>query len=127
MVASDYIAISAVVIAMASLYVAIQQVSLMRSHNRLSVRPMLTVYRKRFSNHPVEYSVANHGLGPAIIKSCSVLVDHRIVNAPEGNVLFSALSVLEIDKINVGGNLLGSDEVLENGQEVVLLRFTKSH
>lgn len=124
--ASDYIAISAVVIALASLYVAVKQSNLAREHNRLSVRPFLTIYRKQFLNQPIEYSLENRGIGPAIVNKFSVLVDDGEANSADGNKLLGAADLLGIRREDVGGHLLGPDEVLKPGQEIVFLRFKRS-
>lgn len=126
MTASDIIATSAAIIALASLYVAIQQTALTRTHNRLSVRPFLEIYRKQFDNEPIEYSVENRGIGPAIIKSFHVLVDDKEVAAPDGNSIYAAMDKLSFDRSIVGGHLFGSNEVLKAGQEIVVVRFPTS-
>ena len=46
--ASDFIAIAAGLIAIASFIVAVQQTRLQRIHNRLTVKPILTFYKKEF-------------------------------------------------------------------------------
>ena len=124
--ATNVIAICAVIVALASLYVAIQQTVLTRKHNRLSVRPFLSIYRKQFVGQPIEYSIENRGLGPAIVKRFSILVDGKEVRASDGNNFYAAMDTLEIDRSGVGGHLFASDEVLKAGQEVVVLRFPKS-
>ncbi|MDD2337727.1 MAG: hypothetical protein PHD01_14285 [Geobacteraceae bacterium] len=126
MEASDCIAISAAVIALASLYVAVEQTRLSRKHNRLSVRPFLSIYRKQFKNHPVEYVLENRGLGPAVIKKFSVLVDNCEVDAANENVLLHALDLLSLSRDGVGGNLPGKAESLIAGQSIAILQFGKS-
>ena len=126
MEASNVIAISAAIIALASLYVAIQQNGLARKHNKLSVRPFLAIYRKQFKGKPIEYSIENRGIGPAIVKAFQVLVDGKEVAASDGNCIYAAMDALEIDRNIVGGHLFGPNEVLKAGQEVIVLRFPVS-
>lgn len=126
MEARDITAICAVVIAIASLYVTIRQTALAQKHNRLSVRPFLSIYRKQFVDQPIEYSIENRGIGPAIVKSFQVLVDGKEVIASDGNGVYAAMDALEIDRGSVGGHLFALNEVLKAGQEVVVLRFPKS-
>jgi hypothetical protein len=123
---NDIIAISAAIIALASLYVAIQNTRLARKHNRLSVRPFLSIYRKEFRNQPIEYIVENRGIGPAIVKYFCVLVDGNEVLAQDGNCIYAAMDILEINRDDVGGHLFSSNEVLKAGQDVVVLRLPKS-
>lgn len=126
MIASDVIATSAAIIALASLYVAIRQTELARKHNRLSVRPFIAIYRKQFKGQPIEYSIENRGIGPAIVKSFRVLVNGNEISASDGNIIYEAMDALEIERSHVGGHLFGTNEVLKAGQEVVVLRFPKS-
>lgn len=124
--ATNIIAICASIIALASLFVAVNQATAERTHNRLSVRPFLTIYRKQFNNEPIEYCVENQGLGPAIVTSFVVLVDDNEVNTANGNCIYAATDLLEIDREEVGGHLFGPKEVMKTGQEIVILRFPRS-
>ncbi|MGQ5524137.1 hypothetical protein ACUHMQ_12855 [Chitinimonas sp. PSY-7] len=126
MTTSDIIAASAALIALCSFYVAKKQAELAREHNRLSVRPFLGIYRKEFGNHPIEYSVENRGIGPAVIKRFHVLIDGKEVIAPHGNYIHAAMDMLGLDRNEVSGHLLGVNEVLKAGQEVVLVQFPNS-
>jgi hypothetical protein len=122
----DYIALSAAVIALASLYTSVRQTQLTREHNKLSVRPLLMIYRKQFENHPVEYVLENRGLGPAIISKFSVMVDDREVKSANDNVLLCALDILGLSRNDVGGHLPGEEMSLVAGQAVSLLKFGRS-
>lgn len=126
MQASDYTAMFAAIIALASLYVAVQQTRLTRKHNQLSVRPLLALYRKEFKNLPIEYSVINHGLGPAVVVEYEVFVDDKKIEAPDGNIVLAALDRMSISRENVQGHLLASKEVLMTGHEITLLKFSES-
>ncbi|GAA3229672.1 hypothetical protein [Actinocorallia longicatena] len=70
-------AISATVIAVASLVVSIRQSGAARRHNRQSVRPHLQFQFKRNSAAVTGLHLANHGLGPAVIISSALTVDGR--------------------------------------------------
>lgn len=126
MESGDFIAISAAIIALASLYVSVEQSRLTRLHNKLSVRPYLCIYRKQFLNQPVEYILENHGLGPAIINGFSVLVDDHEVDPENDNPLLCALDLLTLSRDDVGGNLPGKPEPLIAGEAITLLKFRKS-
>jgi hypothetical protein len=124
--ATDVIAVCAAVIALASLFVAANQAYLARKHNRLSVRPILSVYRKQFSEQPIEYCVENRGLGPAIVKSFSILIDGNEVKASDGNCVYAATDTLGVDRSDVGGHLIPVNEVITAGQEIVAIRFPRA-
>lgn len=124
--ATNVIAVCAAIIALASLFVAVNQAIAERKHNRLSVRPFLTVYRKQFNNEPIEYCVENQGLGPAIVTSFAVLIDGNEASSSDGNYICAATDLLEIDRNEVGGHLFGANEVMKTGQEIIILRFPKS-
>ncbi len=124
--AGDYIACCAALIAIAALYVAIEQARLTRKHNRLSVRPYLAMYRKEFKNHPIEYVLENRGLGPAIVKKFSVLVDDHKVDAANTNVVLRALELLSLSGDGIGGHLLVETDSLGANQSITILQFAKS-
>lgn len=118
---SDYIAIFAGIVALASLFVAVNQTSLARRHNRLSVRPLFAIYRREFNNQPFEYILENHGLGPAIVKELSVCVDDKKIEKSDGNPIFAALDILNIPHDGVSGHLISVGEAIRVNQEIRLL------
>lgn len=63
---SDLVALGSLATAVCALIATIWQAAISRKHNRLSVRPVLTLYRQE--NDGV-ITVRNNGSGPAIIKS----------------------------------------------------------
>jgi hypothetical protein len=79
MQASEIIAISSIVIAVAAVVVSVYQSVLIREHNRQSVRPALqlrSVFRPRGM---AGLRLTNAGLGPAVITRSSVVVDGRVL------------------------------------------------
>lgn len=121
MQSSDYIAICAGIVALASFFVAVNQANLARRHNRLSVRPLLTIYRREFNNQPIEYILENRGLGPAIVNELSVWVDNKQIESPDGNPMYTALDRLNIPRAGVGGHLVSEGEAIRANQEIRLL------
>lgn len=75
--------LSAVLIALAALFVAVWEGLENRKHNRLSVVPRLRIDRHTYAGSPVAVSLCNNGTGPAIVRSFSVLVDGRQVRADD--------------------------------------------
>lgn len=123
MQASDWIAVCATIVAAVSLFVAAQQTSLTRRHNRLSVKPVLSMYRMEFKNKPIEYLLINRGLGPAIIKEFIVLLDDRLVDRNSGNLVYDLVDKLDIPRECVAGHLLCKNEPLSPGCEVSIMQF----
>ncbi|WP_145994126.1 hypothetical protein [Vibrio harveyi] len=70
--ASDVIAISAAVIALASVVVAVWQVKLSKRHNVLSVKPQVYVSGYFVRGTDIYLALGNFGVGPAMIKSVTL-------------------------------------------------------
>jgi hypothetical protein len=62
----DFMALGSLATAVCALVATIWQAAISRKHNRLSVRPMLTLYRREIDG---VITVKNNGSGPAIIQS----------------------------------------------------------
>lgn len=69
--------IGTLVIALCALAATIWQAAISRRHNKLSVRPVLTLYRRDIDG--VIY-VRNNGSGPAIIKSYEIWKNGALVD-----------------------------------------------
>ena len=107
--ASSVVALSALATAFAAVLYVARQSSLARKHNRLSAAPMLDIpfsYTVQ-ATHPerpqlhchVVLSLANNGLGSAIIRRYEVYVDGKIVPVMPRNELESAvLAALGLSK-----------------------------
>jgi hypothetical protein len=70
------------IIAFCALGLTIYQACVVRRHNRLSVRPLLTTFTEQVSGADarITYSLMNNGLGPALIDSFEVNLDGAVVN-----------------------------------------------
>ena len=77
--ADTIVSFSAIVIASASIFVAIWQGIENRKHNRLSVRPklqiMFSVDKEKFG-----YKIVNNGLGPATITGKRIFIDDKEIS-----------------------------------------------
>ncbi len=73
------LSISAITIAVISIFVAVWESSEIRKHNRLSVRPKLEIYYNS-SENLFGYVVANNGLGPAVITDKYIFIDGKEIN-----------------------------------------------
>ncbi len=118
---------AAIVIATCALVLTAYQVSAIRRHNRLSVKPHLAfVRRRRVDSHEgaLSLEVTNNGLGPAIIESLEVSFDAR-------KLLFSCSAELQekifellqrkIKKSSVF--TFGRDDSIRKDQTVEILRL----
>lgn len=84
--ASDVVAAAAALIALCSLVATIWQGWISRSHNRLTVRPMLVwVSARTFGESGVtlQYSIKNFGVGPAIVKKQFFKLNGVVVEAKQ--------------------------------------------
>lgn len=67
-------AISAVVISLISLFVAIRALSAQKTHNKLSVRPIAHFSKGDYKNH-IFVRLKNYGMGPLIITKFNISKD----------------------------------------------------
>jgi hypothetical protein len=87
MSASDKIAIAAAFIATCAFAATLWQGHLARTHNRLSVRPLLVWVRDRAIidvGTEITVIVRNCGVGPAVIKNKHFTLDDKMFIPPEG-------------------------------------------
>jgi hypothetical protein len=82
------------IIAVCALGLAVYQAFATRRHNRLSVRPRLTMRSSRISGPEARftYTIVNNGLGPAIIDSCTVTFKGSPVNLYAASEVEAALT-----------------------------------
>lgn len=77
---STITAVSAIVIALASLAVSVLEARAARQHNRVSVTPILQIYRvRKYGDLRVGLQLRNVGLGPAVIVSTEVTLDESVI------------------------------------------------
>src|SRR5437879_4048187 len=72
---ADVIAIAAAAVALLSLFATIWFAFMTRRHNRLSVRPYLDHHLQTAATEPVWFKIVNAGIGPAIIRRCTYVLD----------------------------------------------------
>jgi hypothetical protein len=78
-----YIALVSILVAACALGTTIWQGYIMRKHNKLSVKPLLTTFDLqdlKGNIEWVEYRLENCGVGPAIIKNFSLFYDEKEVS-----------------------------------------------
>lgn len=85
----------ATAIALAALSVTVWQLSVIRKHNKLSVRPYLAFWEWHDgADNTYSLYLQNNGIGPAIITSFSVYVDHKRIDGRGDIALGKAAFVL---------------------------------
>lgn len=77
MTPSDYIACSALFVAVLAMLATFWQAHVARAYGRISVRPHLDWGTNRFPGRPISLYILNSGLGPAIVKSFALLFDGK--------------------------------------------------
>lgn len=125
---SDVIAISAIVIALASLLVAVWQAALTRKHNKLSVKPHLTLESVMSTGHDIEVLLCNNGIGTACLKSFNIVIEgkrHNISNVYDLNSLLKRDN-FHLDKTNVSFYPYTGNNTIRAGDSVTLLHFAGS-
>lgn len=75
---SDWIALSAMIVAVLALFVTIWESYQSRKHNRLSVKPLLGIGVD--IHEKLEFTLSNQGIGPAVIKEFSVYFDGKLLS-----------------------------------------------
>lgn len=122
MTAQIIIAISAIVIALASLLVSVWASAANRKHHRLSVTPRLRVDYVHRPDQPIEVTLTNNGLGTAIVREFAVLIDDSPVSGTGPYAVVAALR-------SIGWMLRFSaytptpDDALSAGERVVVFSF----
>lgn len=116
------VSISAIIIAMASIFITLWQGIEMRNHNRLSVRPNLELVYN-VDSETFGYQLENKGLGPAIICNKTIYIDSTEAISSGFSGLDSILSSLELGdrKMNHAG--LGKGRSIRSEEKVNLFRF----
>ncbi|MBX3628171.1 MAG: hypothetical protein KF892_24385 [Rhizobacter sp.] len=106
---SDFIALCAAGIAVLALVATIWQGAISRRHNRLSVRPHLDTHETLISGGTLSLSLANSGLGPAIIKRVRITIEGEI------HTDFGSAYRLAVAKAVIGFEGKGDMQVAEPG------------
>lgn len=108
------------VIALCALFLTIWQLSVQRSHNKVSVKPHLFVFRDkdRFNNEgKITVYLINNGLGPAYINDFKVYLD----GVEEADAQFAVEAVFGKRDDGLQYMTLGNDLAIAHGQRVSLI------
>ena len=112
------LSISAIIIAIVSIFISIWEGSLMREHYHLSVVPRLE-YSYSIHNKTVGFVLKNKGLGPAIITSVDYYMDEKILDQTKNHFSILILNALDM-KIPTTFDSIGKQKTIEAGEEIDL-------
>ena len=125
-IASIFIALASILIAFIALQSNIKEGKETRKHNKLSVRPLLTVEKKQIEeedNHNHKFILVNSGVGPAIIESFALYFKDRKVSYNDseayGNFLEHNMKRFNCQHISHGNRGV----VMAAGEEKMLWEF----
>ena len=121
---SDYISIASAAIALLAFGVAIWQGWIARAHNILSVTPLLHINID--DTDGLKYSIENHGLGPAIIKSFVIRVGNNVYENPVRNPYPEVIKSINLCGMEYEYFLPTNDSALlpDNPKILLSLKFT---
>lgn len=111
------------VIAITAVLFTAYQAYLSRKHNKLSVKPHITISWANFSDAPISFTMCNDGLGPAIIKNFSVEVDGKVIQGDGPDVYKKAIISLGLQNVKYMSYNLTKGEAYSVGKSLVLLKF----
>jgi hypothetical protein len=121
---SDYISIASAAIALFAFGVTIWQGWIARAHNILSVTPLL--HMSIDDTDGLKYSIENHGLGPAIIKSFVIRVGNNVYENPVRDPYLEVIKTINLCSMEYEYFLPTKDSALlpENPKILLSLKFT---
>ncbi|MFB2637385.1 hypothetical protein ACE02P_05000 [Shewanella bicestrii] len=126
MSAEVWVAISAAFIALCALAVSIHQIRLSEQHDRLSVKPCITLIRHLSGTDKIGLELINNGFGPAVIKS--ITVKRGVKTLPYQSLeAVSLLLCLDYEKIktqhpeDIHYTFLGDSNILGTGHSLWLI------
>ncbi|EOV6311701.1 hypothetical protein ACN9RQ_004633 [Vibrio parahaemolyticus] len=122
MESSDWIAISAAIIALFSSLAVIWQGFLSREYYRLSTKPHLTIERKSNFGAPETYILSNDGLGPAIIEEFYLKFDGVYFEGGD-EIINKILGLLCLKKGECEYMIPSRGEALRVSKEMTLFHF----
>jgi hypothetical protein len=96
------ISISAIIIALASIFIAVWEGIEIRNHNRLSVRPKIEIFFSPNSDQTeMSWVLINNGIGPGIITSSKIFIDDNEFHINNGSIFNELIEKLEIENASI--------------------------
>ncbi|KOO13204.1 hypothetical protein AKJ18_19795 [Vibrio xuii] len=128
MTSSDVIAICAVFIAILSFVSTAWQAWLMRTHNKMSVRPHVEIIGDYMRGNDISYIISNDGLGPAIISTVELTLNNERYEVKDYDDFKSALMKIDIDidKLPHKIRIMEMNTAIGVSKNVLFMGFPKS-
>ena len=118
---------AAELIALSALLLASYQGWAVRRHQRLMVRPHLTINHLYQRESPqILITLKNEGLGPAQVEEYSILLDGERVDTSDKSCTVQICKALDMNGTEGGGSVIDQGEILSVGYQLPLLRFKTS-
>jgi len=114
------LAASAVALAIAAFVATFWQAAITRRHLRLSLRPILII-TAALGGASIKITVANRGLGPAIIVNFHVFLDRELIPGEGFVPLVDALARLHIPAVELNLHPLLKGSVITAGESVEIV------
>ena len=123
-----FIALCVAIIALCALSVSIWQCFETRKHNKLSVRPCLSLRVMISRQAPyMGIQIENNGIGPAVIKKCTVYVDKMPFTVDSYEDWVKAGTAARIFSKKISFLTLPEGTVIKEGQGVSLIAYPKEN
>jgi hypothetical protein len=105
-------------IALSVAITTIWQSVLTRRHNRLSVKPILQIYRNTVTGEHAGIILRNNGVGPAIINSVEFMVDELTIPANVSDPWTEVLNRIDLTNNRMRIEAITSKESLSAGEKM---------
>jgi len=118
------VSFSAIIVSIASIFIATWQGMETRRHNRLSVRPKLD-FSFNVSRNSFGYSILNQGLGPAIITERKIFLDGKefIPQTKYFGWPAALQDTLQLMNMNLDSSPLSKGVTIRAGQPRIIIEF----
>lgn len=116
------LSISAIIIALVSIFVAVWEGLETRKHYRFSVQPQLELSYSSDLNY-FGYVLLNNGLGPSIITGSKIFVDGEEINYSGFSGIDDFLIKLDLKDRYAGHETINIGKVLKAGSEIKIMFF----
>ena len=118
------ISVASASVALAALFISLWNAWATRCHNRLSVRPNLSIIKHILPNSPqLRIIVRNNGLGPAIITGLHIFIDDSKQTFTRATHWQDIVAKLRIFGGTINGYAMHDTESLRPGDELLLLEI----
>ncbi len=115
------------ILAICALVLTVNRISVMRKHNKISVKPFLTDHISKSlddkNHYNYSFELINNGLGPAFIKSFSITFDNKVMSYKDDDDLKVKLQELLPHGTVQSARILGDGYALAAKERCELLNI----